>query len=242
MKTVIEPTRPLPPHLAGNEATGIQTGEPVAQYELGPYRNFVYLAIDWFERSALWIDPSEEIDGVLHDLQSHRIELKGIVLTHSHHDHISGVPGLLLLFPQLPLYVHPADAHRLGENLRSNLKEVQDGDLISISGNGADSLALQVIHAPGHSAGELCLSFTAEKERYLFTGDTLFIRDCGRTDLPTGNDAEMFATLQRLKKLPIETIILPGHHYTHECASRLESELQLSPPLLSKTIEELAAL
>ena len=103
------------------------------------------------------------------------------------------------------------------------------------------------IHTPGHSAGELCYRLEAtdlkgELRTYLFTGDTLFIRDCGRTDLETGSNAQMFESLQRLKKFPPDTVILPGHHYVRECASTLSREMETSPPLRCASIQELEAL
>jgi hydroxyacylglutathione hydrolase len=230
----------LPNHLAQSESQGAHPGQPVAQFECGPYRNFVYLAVAWKARCALVIDPARELEPILEALATHGLELTGIVLTHTHHDHISGVPGLLERHPGLPVHVHPLDLHRLPAAYHSQVRPIEDGYRIPLGPGSADEL--QVIHAPGHSAGELCLLLETHEERYLFTGDTLFIRDCGRTDLPTGNDAQMYQTLQRLKTLAPDTLILPGHHYTRECASRLATELTSSPPLLAKSIEELAAL
>jgi glyoxylase-like metal-dependent hydrolase (beta-lactamase superfamily II) len=186
------------------------------------------------------IDPARELDPLLTQLQEARLSLQGIILTHSHHDHISGVPRLLELHPDLPIHMHPLDAHRLPDELRTRIIPAHDHARIPIAPNG--DLALQVIHAPGHSAGELCFQLQTPDECYLFTGDTLFIRDCGRTDLPTGDDTQMYATLQRLKQLSPDLIVLPGHHYTPECASRLGTELQISPPLLAGSVEELARL
>lgn len=230
----------LPPHLAQSESQGAHPGQPVAQFECGPYRNFVYLIVDWRERCALVIDPARELEPILGALAAHDLRLVGIVLTHTHHDHISGVPGLIERYPELPVHAHPLDLHRLPEKYHSKVRPIECGDRIPLGPGSADTL--QVIHAPGHSAGELCLLLETQTESYLFTGDTLFIRDCGRTDLPTGDDAQMYQTLQRLKTLDPDIIILPGHHYTRECASRLASELVSSPPLLAKSVEELAAL
>lgn len=78
--------------------------------------------------------------------------------------------------------------------------------------------------------------------RFLLTGDTLFIRDCGRTDFEDGDNEQMFQSLQRIKKLPPATVILPGHHYQPETASVLELELLESAPLKCRSVEELAGL
>jgi glyoxylase-like metal-dependent hydrolase (beta-lactamase superfamily II) len=76
----------------------------------------------------------------------------------------------------------------------------------------------------------------------LLTGDTLFIRDCGRTDLPTGSTTEMFSTLQRYKSLNPQLKIFPGHHYREEFWSTLEVVLRTSPPLQCESAEQLEAL
>jgi glyoxylase-like metal-dependent hydrolase (beta-lactamase superfamily II) len=198
----------------------------------------VYLAIDWAARKALWVDPASEIAPVRRALQDQQLELVGVVLTHSHHDHIAGLPALLAELPETRIYLHEAEAHRLKLPKETRLHFVDEGSRIPLG----ETSQLEVLHTPGHSAGELCLRYITPVETYLFTGDTLFIRECGRTDLPTGDDIELFRTLQRLKTFPPKTIILPGHHYAPECASRLEVELQTSPPLLAQTIEEFAAL
>jgi glyoxylase-like metal-dependent hydrolase (beta-lactamase superfamily II) len=101
------------------------------------------------------------------------------------------------------------------------------------------------MHTPGHSSGEFCYLLPKQTQvdrPYVFTGDTLFIRDCGRTDLESGNDAEMFASLQILKQLDPDTVILVGHHYAKECASTLGEELKVSPPLKCASVSELSNL
>ena len=103
------------------------------------------------------------------------------------------------------------------------------------------SIRVRVLHTPGHSAGECCYFFE-NGGKYLFTGDTLFIRDYGRTDFADGSNEQMFASLQRIKALPPETVILPGHHYVRECASILSKEIVESPPLRCGSVEELASL
>jgi len=226
----------LPEHLAENRATGFRGEEPVAQYELGSYRNFIYLILDWREKKAAIVDPQSDLDKLLGDLKDYGFELTGILLTHTHHDHIAGVPKLLERFPSLPIYVHPVDSHRLERKLSGSVQPLTDGQEIPVG-----SLSIQVIHTPGHSAGECCYFFERGR-KYLFTGDTLFIRDCGRTDFEDGSNEQMFDSLQRIKALAPETVILPGHHYAKECATILAQELAESAPLRCGSVAELAAL
>src|SRR5262249_45381168 len=102
---------------------------------------------------------------------------------------------------------------------------------------------VKALHTPGHSAGECSYLVTSDGHPpYLLTGDTLFIRDCGRTDLPTDSNEEMFESLQKIRSLPPQTIILPGHHYQKETASTLATELETSPPFQCKNVSDLASL
>jgi glyoxylase-like metal-dependent hydrolase (beta-lactamase superfamily II) len=229
---------PLPVHLAQDQASGISLQEPVAQFEIGSYRNFVYLILDWDSKKAAVIDPQSHLKPLLQSLLTHGFDLSAILLTHTHFDHIAGLPELHKQFPQIPVYVHSIDAHRIPSQLARKLKLefIQDQQNIPLG-----TLKIQTLHTPGHSAGECCFRLDANRT-YLFTGDTIFIRDCGRTDLESGSDAEMFTSIQEIKKLPPETVILPGHHYKKECASDLQTELKDSPPFQCKTIDELANL
>jgi len=230
----------LPDFLDGNEAQGLrlQSDQSIAQFEIGNYRNFVYLILDWKEKKAAIIDPQSDLSAPLEVLAHNGFVLTSILLTHTHHDHIAGVPGLLELLPTLPVYVHEDDAHRLKKTVpTSNLRGLQDSATIKIG-----SLVARLLHTPGHSAGEVCYSVDTSDSKYLFTGDTIFVRDCGRTDLESGSNSAMFDSLQRIRKLPADTIILPGHHYKPECNTVLGRELIESPPFQCKTEAELRAL
>lgn len=226
----------VPDSFFQNQAQGVSLGQRVAQFEIGSYRNFVYLIIDWPSRVAAIVDPQTDLKPIYNALRTHQLELTSVLLTHTHHDHIAGVPGLLKRWPSLPVWVHDQDRKRLGPSLTSTVLSAQEGTRIQVG-----SFSAQVLHTPGHSAGELCY-FLDGSPPFLLTGDTVFIRDCGRTDLESGNTAQMFESLQRIRKLPPQTVILPGHHYQPECASLLAWELEKSPPFQCKSVQELEAL
>jgi hydroxyacylglutathione hydrolase len=199
--------------------------------------NFVYLVVDWATRACAWVDPQRDLAPPLEAIEAHGLRVERILLTHTHHDHVAGLREVAARFPDAPVTLHARDRHRIASWPLPRIEELPDGTSFQLG-----DMAITAHHAPGHSAGALAYEFATGDRRYLLTGDTVFIRDCGRTDLPTGSVDEMFATLGRLSRLPPETIILPGHHYAPECASWLGRELEESPPFRCRSADELAAL
>ncbi len=232
----------LPTHLSDSKAQGIVEGEPIAQFEIGNMQNFVYLILDWSTKQAAIVDPQKDLSQPLDALSAYGFELTSILLTHSHFDHIAGVMPLLERFPTLTVRVGSEDLHRIPKGVlaASGLTILNDQERFNIG-----SIQIQAMHTPGHSAGEFCF-FIDRSERvkvpYVFTGDTIFIRDCGRTDFEDGSNEQMYASIQRIKTLPPETIFLVGHHYAKECATTLGAELKSSPPFQVKSVDELSAL
>jgi hydroxyacylglutathione hydrolase len=235
----------LPTPFCDNQAQGLtldSRSHPVVQFEIGTLRNFVYLLIDWKNGDAWIVDPQRDLLPIQQALQSAQLKLTGILLTHTHHDHIAGIEPLLKWQPDLPIWVHPLDAFRLERlcqeqpKICSNLRHFSDQETLRIG-----ALEIQALHTPGHSAGGSCFLIEASPP-FLLSGDTLFIGDCGRTDLETGSVAQMFESLTQLKSFPKNTVILPGHHYALACASTLEEELQSNLALQAKSVEELSAI
>lgn len=150
----------------------------------------------------------------------------GVLLTHSHFDHILGIPGLRAVWPDLPVYCHrldiPQELTQVTFGVESptvtafgNLTPYEEGDTVDVG-----PLKVEVLHTPGHTSG----SVTLKVEDALFTGDTLFRGSMGRTDLG-GNYAQMMASLRRLAGLPGDFKVYPGH----EGFSTLEAERACNP-------------
>jgi len=169
---------------------------------------------------------------ILEYLKSNKLECQGIVLTHSHFDHITGIAELKSAFPSAKVYVHEADAAELtgtgvaGPMNSSVLQFFGLPDLLSIVGSqpsaevmlveGMDVFGWKVLHTPGHTPGSICL-YKADAEGsgkgILISGDTLFdYGGYGRTDMYGGNENEIQKSLARLRReIPEGTLVYPGH-------------------------------
>lgn len=227
----------IPRHLAGEEAGGLVVGEPIAQFEVGRQRNLVHLVIDWETRRAALVDPQRDLGAPLEALGRAGVELERVLITHTHFDHVAGLPELIARHPRVPVVLHRADLHRVQDYLpgeRAHL--IEDGEVFRVG-----KLEVEALVTPGHSAGHCCYLVRVQPP-YLLGGDCAFIRDCGRTDLDTGSDEDMFRSLQRLRALPPATVLLPGHHYQAEVASTLGDEVRTSAPFRCRSVDELRAL
>ena len=182
------------------------------QMELGPMQNFVYLIGDPATRECVVVDPAWEIDAILRAAAEDDMRIKGALVTHTHQDHVGGhlfgldIPGVEDLLGQLAakVYVHKAEREFL-RGFGSDLVKVDGGDTVEVG-----RVTVTFIHTPGHTPGSQCFLVGGR----LISGDTLFIRSCGRTDLPGSDPREMYYSLtRRLAALPDDTVVFPGHNY-----------------------------
>lgn len=176
-----------------------------------------YIIFDEKSKEAIVIDPGGEVDKIAKMLDILKAKVKYIYLTHCHGDHIGGVNELKERYGG-KILIHRIDSEGLN-NPEINLCEyiglgkieldvdsrIDDNDLIHVG-----ETELQVIHTPGHTKGST--SLYCEKEKMLFSGDTLFRGTWGRTDLPTSSLEDIMNSItKRLLVLPDDTIVYPGH-------------------------------
>ena len=161
--------------------------------------NYSYLIIDDNNNSACVIDPSESTP-IINFLENKSINLKYILNTHHHFDHIGGNKDLKKKFGSIIL------------GFKEDSKRIPEIDILLEDNQvwQAENFKAKIIHIPGHTTGHICFHFF--KEKLVFTGDTLFSLGCGR--IFEGTYKEMFESLNKIKSLPEETKIYCGHEYT----------------------------
>ncbi|HNX00307.1 MAG TPA: MBL fold metallo-hydrolase [Candidatus Cloacimonadota bacterium] len=182
---------------------------------LGGYETNTYLCWDESSHEALLIDPAAPSIPLWNRIVEKGLKIKYIINTHGHADHIGG-NDFFKEKSKAPIAIHLLDAEHLN-NSTKNLSTMAgmkltspqadiilaDGDILKIGES-----EMKVIHTPGHTEGGICIY----GDGLLFSGDTLFQEDVGRTDLPGGNNLKLQHSIQQiLFELPDETIVLPGH-------------------------------
>ncbi len=182
---------------------------------VGPLQVNCFIVASPVTRQAAVIDPGDEGERILHLLRGEGLELKLVINTHGHFDHV-GANRFLVEATGAELCLHSADRALLlraaDHAARYGLRTVDspeprrllaDGDRLQVG-----ELTLEVLHTPGHTPGGVCLYTPG----HLFSGDTLFAGSVGRTDLPGGDMATLIAGIRnRLWSLPEETQVHPGH-------------------------------
>ncbi|WP_435090050.1 hydroxyacylglutathione hydrolase [Candidatus Pelagibacter bacterium nBUS_30] len=161
--------------------------------------NYSYLIIDETNNDACIVDPSEA-KPVINFIEKEKINLKYILNTHHHFDHIGGNKELKRKYNSI-VVGYKYDTGRIPE---INIL-VEDNQIWK-----RDNFEAKIIHIPGHTTGHI--SFYFFNEKIIFTGDTLFSLGCGK--IFEGTYEEMFASLSKIKNLPEDTKIYCGHEYT----------------------------
>jgi glyoxylase-like metal-dependent hydrolase (beta-lactamase superfamily II) len=172
--------------------------------------NFSYLVGCEKTLQAVVIDPGANVKRILSEAERQKLKIAFIVNTHGHADHTAGCAELKRLTgARVIIHALEADAVPDADILWSDESDLKVGEL-----------TFRVFHTPGHTPGGICLY----AEGNLFTGDTLFVGDSGRTDLPGGHRPTLGASIRRLMQLPDATVVWPGHDYGPTKSSTLAWE------------------
>lgn len=192
------------------------------QFQVGPLLNFTYLVAEAEGGEGVVIDPSFGIEPVLAAIDARDVKVRYILNTHSHRDHIAGNKDVKERTGAKVV------AHRVAP-IAQDLS-VDDGDAIA-----AGRLKFEVMHTPGHTKDSVLYIFHGN----VATGDTLFVGECGRTDLPGGDPSELYDSLhRRLIELDDALVVLPGHDYGSTPTSTIGREKKENYVLAPRTREE----
>ncbi len=198
-----------------------------------------YILSDPSSGEGAVVDPGAYTEELPEKIREQGVKsLKYILLTHGHFDHVLGVSMLKNAFPEAQIAISAPDAASLFDKCVNLLVSPDTADADTFFGEGANQLfrecekeffpckadillsegdeikighaRLKVMETPGHSEGGLC--FVCPDDRFVITGDTLFCRTAGRTDLPGGDAARLYTSVDKIMTLPDEYTIFPGHN------------------------------
>lgn len=192
----------------------IQLFDPVSS-------TYTYVLADPATRMAVIIDPVDaQLERDLGVLRQHGLQLAWTLETHAHADHVTSA-GLLAE------HAGARTAAPAGCGIATAAVQLQDGEEIAFG-----SERLRVLHTPGHTAGSMCYLWRC----HVFTGDTLLIGGCGRTDFQSGSARALYRSItQVLFALPDATVVWPGHDYHGRTHSTIGAEKQGNPRVAGKT-------
>jgi glyoxylase-like metal-dependent hydrolase (beta-lactamase superfamily II) len=191
------------------------------QVSVGAFQNFSYIIGDESTKKAAIVDPAWEVEKLLQIVTGMGLTVSYVINTHSHRDHVEG-NSLIARRTGAKIVMHASSALQ-------NDVPVQDGDTIEIG-----TIKVKVIHTPGHCPDHMCLLF----DEKVLTGDTLFVGECGRTDLAGGNPNDMYDSLKKLLKLQDSIEVYPGHDYGAKKSSTIGYERENNYTLKKRSREE----
>ena len=192
------------------------------------FDNFSYIIYCQKSKKAALIDPSVDASKALQFMASKQLTLEYIILTHYHNDHSLETKRVKQLNPSAQIVSSEHDGKQLG--MKPDIT-VADGSRLNLG-----TLTLDFLITPGHTPGGICIIVD---NKALLTGDTLFIGDCGRTDLPGGSLEQMYETLhEKILRLPDDLIVYPGHDYGDKPFDTLGNQKRTNKTLRAKTLKE----
>jgi glyoxylase-like metal-dependent hydrolase (beta-lactamase superfamily II) len=192
------------------------------QLAVGEYKNFSYIAGDYDSGSAVVFDPAWNVNMICSTLLRNNLSCKFIVNTHAHFDHIEG-NGLLRERTGCKVIMHESSKLQKDIGVKEN-EELHVG-----------KLCLKFLHTPGHSPESMCIIVN---DFALVSGDTLFIGECGRVDLPGGDPEQLFYSFEKLRRLDRKLTVYPGHDYGKAKYSSLGEQIETNYTLAERSKDE----
>lgn len=188
--------------------------------------SFTYLVTSE-EQKAFLVDPVLDNNKIYQDfISQHSLRLSFILETHTHADHVTG-SGTLNDIYGCKIYCG------LSSNSK-NIETVSDGQEILL-----DNLFIKALYTPGHTDDSFSYLLKYFQDCYLFTGDTLLINGCGRTDFQNGDSGQLYDSInQKLFSLGENTIVLPGHDYNGLTRTTIGDQKRTNPRLANKSKDE----
>ena len=185
--------------------------------------NFTYMIADEKTKEAAVVDSSYNAEEIIKILKTQNLRLKYVINTHGHSDHTAGNTELKSIFGAKIV------VHKLSK-VNCDVW-VEDGDVIKIG-----SISLKIIYTPGHTVDSICILVDNQK---LLTGDTLFVGECGRTDMPGGNSKSMYDSLfNKILKIEDSIEVYPGHDYGSTPTSTIGRERTSNYTLQPRTLKD----
>jgi len=194
----------------------------VLQIKTPAYALLSYIIQDPISSECLVIDPGNRIEK---HINRETVHIKAVINTHLHPDHTM---GNRFFAGTVPIRAHPGDSGFIMRTVHFVLSTVFSAKIpakISFDLNEGDKILLgdtpiEVMHTPGHSPGSICLYWSGN----LICGDTIFVGNIGRTDIPGGSFPRLRESIRKILELPSETRIWPGHYYLERYTSTLLDE------------------
>lgn len=201
------------------------------QVKVGPMQNFSYIIGDENKKECAIVDAGWDVDKLIEIAKKEDLQIKKIILTHSHYDHVQKVDELASKTNAM-VYFHELEYIQLKNTIKNpsiKIHKLKNNDEIKVG-----KIKIKIIHMPGHTPGAICL-FVGNK---LITGDTLFVNAIGRTDLAGGDAIKLFESLQKLKKLDDNVEVYPGHDYGDVPFSTIGGEKKTNPYFMCESKEQ----
>ena len=190
---------------------------------------YTYILMDSDTHEAVIIDPVDtKLNGLINFVNEKKLNIRYVLETHAHADHITSAGNLC----KMTGAIAATPAHC---NITNAEIQLEDHQQLVFGKNQV----ITAIHTPGHTAGSMSFIWNNN----VFTGDTLLINGCGRTDFQSGSSQELYKSItDKLFTLPDDTIVYPGHDYHGKKQSTIGDEKKHNPRLAGKTMDEFVAI